>query len=55
MIVLSRTEGSADPRLDNDELVMLNNAVNEEGGFERCRLAPRMLRKGAFRAPTKQM
>ena len=29
MIVLSRTESSADLRLDNDELVMLNNALNE--------------------------
>jgi hypothetical protein len=29
MIVIRRTEGSADIRLANDELVMLNNALNE--------------------------
>ena len=29
MIVLKRAEGNADLRLTNDELVMLNNALNE--------------------------
>jgi hypothetical protein len=29
VIVLHRTEGAADVRLSNDELIMLNNALNE--------------------------